>query len=84
MVLFTGSVNSACGSATSQVGPFYCSADRTVYLDLSFFDEMERSMDAGGDFAFAYVIAHEVGHHVQNFQRPTTPWRRQGRRRPTI
>lgn len=66
MVLFTGSVNSACGSATSQVGPFYCSADRTVYLDLSFFDEMERSMDAGGDFAFAYVIAHEVGHHVQN------------------
>ena len=66
MVLYTGSVNSGCGNATSQVGPFYCSADRTVYIDLSFFEEMEKQMGAGGDFAYAYVIAHEVGHHVQN------------------
>ena len=65
MVLFTGAVNSACGGATSSVGPFYCSADQTIYIDLSFFDQMEREMHAGGDFAFAYVIAHEVGHHVQ-------------------
>lgn len=65
MVLFTGSVNSACGNATSAVGPFYCSADKTLYIDLSFFEQMEKQMGAGGDFAFAYVIAHEVGHHVQ-------------------
>lgn len=65
MVFFTGSVNSACGGATAAVGPFYCSADQTIYIDLSFFDQMEREMGAGGDFAFAYVIAHEVGHHVQ-------------------
>lgn len=65
MVFFTGSVNSACGGATASVGPFYCSADQTIYIDLSFFDQMEREMHAGGDFAFAYVIAHEVGHHVQ-------------------
>lgn len=66
MVLYTGSVQSGCGNATSQVGPFYCSADETVYIDLSFFEQMERQMHAGGDFAFAYVIAHEVGHHVQH------------------
>lgn len=65
LVLFTGSVQSGCGGATSQTGPFYCSADQTIYLDLSFFEEMERSMDISGDFACAYVIAHEVGHHVQ-------------------
>lgn len=65
MVLYTGSVQSACGSATSAVGPFYCSGDKTLYIDLSFFDQMEKQMGAGGDFAFAYVIAHEVGHHVQ-------------------
>lgn len=66
MVLYTGSVQSACGSATSAVGPFYCSGDKTLYIDLSFFDQMEKQLGAGGDFAFAYVIAHEVGHHVQN------------------
>jgi len=66
LVLYTGSVNSACGNATSQVGPFYCSADKTVYIDLSFFDQMEQQMGAGGDFSYAYVVAHEVGHHVQN------------------
>jgi hypothetical protein len=65
LVLFTGSVQSGCGGATSSTGPFYCSADQTVYIDLSFFEEMENSMQAGGDFAYAYVIAHEVGHHVQ-------------------
>jgi predicted metalloprotease len=65
LVMFTGSVQSGCGGATSQTGPFYCSADQTVYIDLSFFEEMENQMSAGGDFAYAYVIAHEVGHHVQ-------------------
>jgi hypothetical protein len=65
LVLFTGSVQSGCGGATSSTGPFYCSADQTVYIDLSFFEQMETQMNAGGDFAYAYVIAHEVGHHVQ-------------------
>ena len=65
MVLFTDAVSSGCGNATSQTGPFYCSADQTVYIDLSFFKNMKRRIGAGGDFAYAYVIAHEVGHHVQ-------------------
>ena len=65
MVLFNGAVQSGCGGATSSTGPFYCSADQTVYIDLSFFDQMESQLRAGGDFAYAYVIAHEVGHHVQ-------------------
>ena len=66
LVIFKGSVQSGCGSATSDVGPFYCSADECVYLDLDFFDEMPKSLGAGGDFAYAYVIAHEVGHHVEH------------------
>ena len=66
LVLFHGSVQSGCGGATSQVGPFYCSVDECVYLDLDFFNEMPKSLGAGGDFACAYVIAHEVGHHVQH------------------
>ena len=66
LVLFTGAVQSGCGGATSSSGPFYCSADRCVYLDLSFFTSMKRQIGADGDFAYAYVIAHEVGHHVQN------------------
>lgn len=65
MVVYSGSVSSGCGQATSQVGPFYCSADQTVYIDLDFFKDMQSSIGASGDFAYAYVIAHEVGHHVQ-------------------
>ena len=65
LVLFHGSVQSGCGGATSSTGPFYCSADQTVYLDLSFFSTMKKQFGADGDFAYAYVIAHEVGHHVQ-------------------
>ena len=65
MVLFQGSVQSACGGATSASGPFYCPADQKVYLDTQFFDEMKTKLGGGGDFAQAYVIAHEVGHHIQ-------------------
>lgn len=64
-MIFNGSVQSGCGGATSQSGPFYCSADQSVYLDLSFFKSMKQQLGADGDFAWAYVIAHEVGHHVQ-------------------
>ena len=66
LILFRGRVNSACGAATSASGPFYCPADRQVYLDMDFFREMAQRFSAAGDFAQAYVIAHEVGHHVQN------------------
>ena len=66
LVIFTGAVQTNCGGATSAVGPFYCSGDQKLYLDLSFFQQMESQLKSGGDFARAYVIAHEVGHHVEN------------------
>jgi uncharacterized protein len=66
LVLYDGAVNTGgCGSATSAVGPFYCPADERVYLDLSFYEDMRRQLGAPGDFAWAYVIAHEIGHHIQ-------------------
>jgi predicted metalloprotease len=65
-VLFTGAVQSACGTARSAVGPFYCPGDTTVYIDLDFYRLLAQRFGAPGDFALAYVIAHEVGHHVQN------------------
>lgn len=66
LVLFTGGVQSACGSASAAMGPFYCPYDQKIYLDLNFFQELSNQLDAPGDFARAYVIAHEVGHHIQN------------------
>ncbi len=68
LVLFAGAVDSACGMGQTAMGPFYCPLDQNVYLDLDFFYELEHKLDAPGDFARAYVIAHEVGHHVQNLQ----------------
>ncbi len=65
LVLFTGAVRSGCGGATAAVGPFYCPADQRIYLDTGFFDTLSRELGAGGDFPRAYVIAHEVAHHVQ-------------------
>jgi predicted metalloprotease len=72
LVLFTGSVASACGNASSATGPFYCPGDEKLYIDLSFFQEMDQKLNAPGDFAQAYVIAHEVGHHIQKILGITT------------
>lgn len=66
LVLFTDGVQSGCGNASASMGPFYCSADESLYIDLSFFRDMRKTLGADGDFAYAYVIAHEVGHHVQH------------------
>ena len=66
MVLFTNAVQTGCGGGSASMGPFYCSADQALYIDLSFFSEMKSQLGADGDFAYAYVIAHEVGHHVQH------------------
>jgi uncharacterized protein len=66
LVLFSGATQTACGAGRAATGPFYCPTDQRVYIDLSFYDELERRLGARGDFAQAYVIAHEIGHHVQN------------------
>jgi predicted metalloprotease len=66
LVLYSGVDRSGCGTAQAAMGPFYCPPDQRVYIDLSFFQEMQRKLGGGGDFAYAYVIAHEVGHHIQN------------------
>jgi uncharacterized protein len=66
LVLYSGATRSACGSAQSAMGPFYCPNDQKVYLDTAFFQDMQRRMGGGGNFAYAYVIAHEIGHHVEN------------------
>ena len=66
LVLYTGATSTACGTGQAAMGPFYCSADEKLYIDLSFFSSMKRQLGADGDFAYAYVIAHEVGHHVQH------------------
>ena len=66
LVLYTGSISTSCGQGQAAMGPFYCSADENLYIDLSFFSSMRQQLGADGDFAYAYVIAHEVGHHVQH------------------
>lgn len=66
LVLFSGYTQSGCGSAQSAMGPFYCPLDQKIYLDMSFFEEMQNKLRAGGDFAYAYVVAHEMGHHIEN------------------
>ena len=66
LTFYTGGGQSGCGAAQSAMGPFYCPSDQGIYLDTSFFQQMESQMGAGGDFAYAYVVAHEVGHHIQN------------------
>jgi len=81
LVLFTGRVNSACGMATSAVGPFYCPGDQKLYIDLSFFQDLKQRHGAPGDFAQAYVIAHEVGHHVQTLLGISNEVRQAGRGR---
>jgi predicted metalloprotease len=68
LVLYRGKTTSGCGFASAQMGPFYCPADQKVYLDLGFFDELARRHNSPGDFAQAYVLAHEIGHHIQNMQ----------------
>ena len=80
LVLYSGSTQAACGMANSATGPFYCPADQKVYLDLDFFRDLKRKFGASGDFAMAYIIAHEVGHHVQNLLGVTKQVQRQRRR----
>ena len=81
-MLYRNAVSTGCGDASSAVGPFYCGADQRVYLDLSFYNDMEAQLGAGGEFAWAYVIAHEVGHHVQNQLGTSSEVRRRAEREP--
>jgi uncharacterized protein len=81
LVLFSGLTQSACGTGQAAMGPFYCPLDQQVYIDLSFYQELEQRLGAGGDFAQAYVIAHEVGHHVQTITGISEQVQRQGRGR---
>ena len=81
-MLFRQAVTSGCGDASSAMGPFYCPADQKVYLDLGFFDELQRKYGAPGDFAQAYVLAHEIGHHVQHLLGTDAAVRREQQARP--
>jgi predicted metalloprotease len=82
LVLFTDAVNTACGYSSSAVGPFYCPGDNKAYIDLSFYRELSRQLGAPGDFAQAYVLAHELGHHVQNLLGTSRAMRLQQKREP--
>jgi uncharacterized protein len=84
LVLFRGAIQSACGFAEAASGPFYCPGDRKVYIDLSFYDELQSRFGAAGDFAQAYVIAHEIGHHVQNVLGIDSQMRRAQQQRPDL
>ncbi|NBP82139.1 flagellar biosynthesis protein FlgM, partial [bacterium] len=84
LVLFSGRVSSACGLASAAVGPFYCPLDKQVYIDLSFYEELKRRFGAPGDFAQAYVIAHEIGHHVQNLLGVSSRVQAQRQRLPEV